>query len=674
MILNTIILSNFGVFAGKQTIDLTPTRSKNIVLFGGQNGAGKSTLLEAIRLGFYGQSAYPDLTSRPKYEAYLESKIHADPNALIQPLYASVSLRFTFSEEDGPHVFDLTRLWERKSDSKVVEQFDLTRDGVPVDEVSAEYWQDFVRDLMPLGISQLFFFDGEKIQQLAEDASDQQTLAEAVKSMLGLDIIERLSVDIGIYRSRGIRSAREWNDNEKLSSLEEELQSARQRLESAVGEQHLALLKVDETKNHISALNSQIATQGGNFAKNRERLLLQQAKLKAEIENHQATVRDLAGGLLPFALVCDLCLSLKKQLQTEQSQANAQAVSRSLDKIRQRLLGDLKTGQLRESLARSPRHLREQIEERLLALVSSAPAKSAPKPVPPIHSLSVEESNQLQVWIDQSAEIPNRVKDSARALERLYRELQACESDLAKVPPDEVLSPLVMKLQSLHEQLGRASAEALAGAEKVAVLQQQLMEAERSYKKLCESAAASVGVQKNHALAERMQAALSDYKTEIIRKRIGHLQEAISECFNLLARKKDALRKILVDPEGFSVTLLDKRGHSVPKSQLSAGEKQIYAISVLWALAKVSGRPLPMIIDTPLARLDSEHRQSLAKFYFPLASHQTIILSTDTEIDEACFEGLRKSICRAYKLEFDQQEGGTFVRTGYFWKGSNEAN
>jgi DNA sulfur modification protein DndD len=481
-------------------------------------------------------------------------------------------------------------------------------------------------------------------------------------------------VDIGIYRSRGLRSAREWNENEKLSSLEDELQSARQRFESAVGEQHFALLKVEETKDQISALNSQITAQGGNFAKNRERLLLQQAKLKAEIENHQATIRDLATGLLPFALVRDLCSSVKKQLQTEQSQANAQAVSRSLDKIKQRLIGDLKTGQLKESLARSPRHLREQIEERLLALVSSAPGKSAPKPVPPIHSLSVEESNQLQIWIDQSAEIPNRVKDSARALERLYRELQACESDLAKVPPDEVLSPLVMKLQGLHEQLGRSSSEALAGAERVAALQQQLMEAERSHKKLCESAAASVGVQKNLALAERMQAALSDYKTEIIRKRIGHLQEALTECFNLLARKKDALRRILVDPEGFSVTLLDKRGHSVPKSQLSAGEKQIYAISVLWALAKVSGRPLPMIIDTPLARLDSEHRQSLAKFYFPLASHQTIILSTDTEIDEACFDGLRKSICRAYKLEFDQQEGGTFIRPGYFWKGNNEAN
>ncbi|PSH04042.1 MAG: DNA sulfur modification protein DndD [Acidobacteria bacterium] len=674
MILNTITLSNFGVFAGKQTIDLTPTRSKNIVLFGGKNGAGKSTLLEAIRLCLYGQSAYPELTSRPKYECYLESKIHADPNALIQPLFASVSLRFTFSEEDGSHVFDLTRLWERKSDSKVIEQFDLTRDGVPVDDVSAEYWQDFVRDLMPLGISQLFFFDGEKIQQLAEDASDQQTLAEAVKSMLGLDIIERLHVDIGIYRSRSLRAAREWRENEKLSALEDQLEAARQKLQSAVGEQHLALLKVDETKEQIAELNVEIAAQGGNFAKNRERLVLQQAKLKAEIDKHHEAIRDLAGGLLPFALVTELCSSLKKQLQVEQSQANAQAVSRSLDKIKQRLLADLKTGQLKESLARSPRHVRDQVEERLLALVSSGSGKTAAKPVSPIHSLSLEESSQLQVWIDQASQIPGRVKDSARALERFYRELHACESDLAKVPPDEVLAPLVVKLQNLHEQLGRTSSEALAGAEKVALLQQQLLEIERAHKRLCESAAESVGVQKNLALAERMQAALSDYKNEIIRKRIGHLQEALTECFNLLARKKDALRRILVDPEGFSVTLLDKRGHCVPKSQLSAGEKQIYAISVLWALAKVSGRPLPMIIDTPLARLDSEHRQSLARFYFPLASHQTIILSTDTEIDEACFDGLRKSICKAYKLEFDQQEGGTFVRTGYFWKGSNEAN
>ena len=63
--------------------------------------------------------------------------------------------------------------------------------------------------------------------------------------------------------------------------------------------------------------------------------------------------------------------------------------------------------------------------------------------------------------------------------------------------------------------------------------------------------------------------------------------------------------------------MFDKNQKLIPVNMLSAGEKQIYAISVLWALAKISGRALPMIIDTPLGRLDVHHRDQLVKTSFP---------------------------------------------------------
>src|SRR6185503_782893 len=111
----------------------------------------------------------------------------------------------------------------------------------------------------------------------------------------------------------------------------------------------------------------------------------------------------------------------------------------------------------------------------------------------------------------------------------------------------------------------------------------------------------------------------------------------------------------------------DRQGRTLPKAQLSAGEKQIYAIAMLWALAKVSGRPLPIIVDTPLARLDSDHRRLLVQEYFPAASHQVIILSTDTEVDQTYFAGLRRSISHAYHLNFDPIENVTGIQDGYFW-------
>jgi DNA sulfur modification protein DndD len=114
------------------------------------------------------------------------------------------------------------------------------------------------------------------------------------------------------------------------------------------------------------------------------------------------------------------------------------------------------------------------------------------------------------------------------------------------------------------------------------------------------------------------------------------------------------------------VTLKDRNGHVVPREALSAGEKQMFAISLLWSLARVSGRPLPMIIDTPLGRLDSVHRRKLVEHYFPNASHQVIVLSTDTEVDREYFAQLRPSISHTVALENHRGEW-TEARTGYFW-------
>ena len=123
---------------------------------------------------------------------------------------------------------------------------------------------------------------------------------------------------------------------------------------------------------------------------------------------------------------------------------------------------------------------------------------------------------------------------------------------------------------------------------------------------------------------------------------------------------------IRIDPITFAATLIDRRGSEVPKAALSAGEKQIYAIAMLWALAKTSGRPLPMIIDTPLARLDSEHRSNLVQRYFPAASHQVILLSTDTEIDHELLNELGSNVSHTFRLDYDPTDGRTRVHPGYF--------
>jgi DNA sulfur modification protein DndD len=126
---------------------------------------------------------------------------------------------------------------------------------------------------------------------------------------------------------------------------------------------------------------------------------------------------------------------------------------------------------------------------------------------------------------------------------------------------------------------------------------------------------------------------------------------------------------VAIDTNTFSLSLYDLSGQLVPKHRLSAGEKQLLAIAFLWGLARVSGRNLPVAIDTPLGRLDSSHRTNLVERYFPAASHQVILLSTDTEIGKVEVERLREldAIAREYLLKYDSTQRQTITQEGYFW-------
>jgi DNA sulfur modification protein DndD len=311
----------------------------------------------------------------------------------------------------------------------------------------------------------------------------------------------------------------------------------------------------------------------------------------------------------------------------------------------------------------------------VVAIVEDAMRPVAKNDGFPIHGLSADVARQLVRWIDiASTETSQKVIPIAGKLEDLYRAQQCTQLELNKIPAEEIIRPLMEELNALNQAYGKANSDLAQVANAISELESDREDQRRAYSKIAKDQDDQNLERDKAERALKIQAVLDEYKLKLIEKRIADLQRYLTECFNLLSRKKDSVRRIEISPNDFSVTLRDRKDRTIPKSQLSAGEKQIYAISVLWALAKTSGRPLPMIVDTPLARLDSDHRLSLARNYFPKASHQTLILSTDTEIDQTYFEELRPHLSRSYQLDFVPEEGGTFVRDGYFWSSPHETD
>jgi DNA sulfur modification protein DndD len=170
-------------------------------------------------------------------------------------------------------------------------------------------------------------------------------------------------------------------------------------------------------------------------------------------------------------------------------------------------------------------------------------------------------------------------------------------------------------------------------------------------------------MEKYTALSIRL---VEEYMTRLQRRKTGVLGETITQCYRKLANKKDMIHKIEMDAETLDLRYLDAAGGLVAKDSLSAGEKQLMVIAILWALAICSRKKLPVIIDTPLARMDSMHRTALVTTYFPQASGQTIILSTDSEINRSYYALMQEYVGDEFTLVFDEQTQSTTISKGYF--------
>jgi DNA sulfur modification protein DndD len=167
---------------------------------------------------------------------------------------------------------------------------------------------------------------------------------------------------------------------------------------------------------------------------------------------------------------------------------------------------------------------------------------------------------------------------------------------------------------------------------------------------------------------------LGQFREAVVERHVARIERLVLDSFRQLIRKQSLVADLRIDPRTFILELRGTDSHPVTPDRLSAGERQLLAIAILWGLGRSSGRPLPTVIDTPLGRLDSIHRTHLVKRYFPRASHQVLLLSTDEEIMGDYYEALRPSINRTYHLRFDEAESRTIVEAGYLGEESSRAH
>lgn len=656
MILDYIRLENFGAYEGCQEALLTPEDGRPVILFGGMNGGGKTTLLDAMQLALYGSKAKLSNRGRLGYRDYLRDCIHrnADPGE-----GAGVTLRFRRTVEGQVSHFELHRSW-RLGVKGIEETLRVLRDG-EFDGIFTNHWDEVIEAYLPVGISNLFFFDGEQIKELAEGGNAATILGTAISSLLGLDLVDRLDSDLRVFERR-----------KKAEGLDPEaarlLAQAQAEVEHLDGEQDRLAMEIGGLVNEAGRIGKNLREkekrfqdEGGELFLQRKALEAQMADLRERKATAEGQLRELVAGPLPLMMVDSLLADVEEQARKDTAIRHNQMLVEVMEERDAELIMLLEGERLGitavkriERLLRKDREFRHDLAGKSLGLDAD----------PNFHAHVSHLRGKILPETGESA------RTVMRSISDLVEKIARLEVELGRVPDEDRIAK---SRQELNEAL-RAHAGKLAELEtlkvRAEVTARQRKEAESRLDRFGDRDIDSrVAEDDRHRMlrhSKRVRETLAKFRTRVIRRHVTNMEALMLEAFRTLLRKSDLVHGLSIDPETFQVTLTGRGNQVLPFDRLSAGERQLLATSLLWGLARASGRPVPTVIDTPLGRLDSSHRRHLVERYFPMASHQVLLLSTDEEIVGPYHKALAPFVARHYRLAHDEALGHTHIEQGYF--------
>jgi len=592
MIFENLLINNFGVYCGKQNFDLSTKSKKPVILIGALNGSGKTTFLQAIDFVLYGKFSNYFYSQKLSYENFLIKNV----NKKNFEEGAQIELTFNRKYKGKKQKFKISRNWKLIG-KKMKEEFFVFIDD-QFDEDITKDWDNFVDQILPSRVASLFFFDGEKIEQLADLEESKKVLKKAINSLLGLEIVDQLNVDVDEFQKRSTLQIKDDAEKEVIKSIEKEIIVFEKKIkltDEKIVKEEDKLAKLQYENRQIDITLSQKGISYYEKKKDYEKELDDITQKKEAL--NQDLVK-LAAGDAPF-------LILKKELQVLQSQSK-----------------QLNTELDREANKKTINNIVDQFKE--------------------FSKKNCSDKKFLEKFNNFSDK--QRIKDLSKDdNEFVLKDLNQYEinfllnDSLSNIKKD--INKFVSQKNKLDEEYEKKSSQDLVNLDTKRFIDYSV----------------------------KVKDILSSFHVKALDYHIKRLEKLILNSFKSLHRKKDFIKSIKIDTIEFDLKISDNKNKEIDTESLSAGERQLLAVAILWGLAKASNSAAPTIIDTPLGRLDSEHRLNLVEQYFPTASKQVILLSTDEEINKKYHKFISPHLSRSYKIEYDEKLNGSKLSEGYFF-------
>lgn len=658
MYFTKVELHNFGIYKGTHEMCLTDQiGNRNITLVGGLNGRGKTTFHDSILIALYGKLALKYIQEKARsYDKLLLD--HINKHATDDETYVAVSLGL----DDGT-ALRVKRSWVAKG--KAVEQQTIVeKDGV-VDKYLGENWNYYIEEILPFGIARFFFFNNEKITQLADDTSFEQ-IKSSIKSAIGVSTIEKAiaHTDEVIRRKKKALAAFENSEeNVVYREVERQIADIDTRSAEAIKIANKLERKCQTMAATLEAKEKEFWSSGGDLSRNRDAIKAEMQKISSEVERVQEEIMQLA---IDASTPLFMCRNLVKQsydneLSSQQSEAKMYS-DRIIVNLHQQILERLTECGLSEPALRTVKGIINEV------LVGHVPEGATKDTVKNMSATSMMLYQRLIAEVFQN--ITQRIDTLVNHVDAQESELMSLDAHLGAADEKALAMQLFDALKSIETEKALADAEYQRQLDAIESLKRQrdILVSKRIQliKTIAEKEHANDDNARMVKYAAMSIQVLSEFKVRLQREKVAKLSSTATNCFRELVEKNSLVSEIQIDPDTLDVTILDFDGNELLKSQLSAGEQQMFAVAIVWALALTSGYKAPVVIDTPMARLDSSHRANFVTKYLPAASSQVMVLSTDEEVYGRYLDLVRDNVVDYYTLFYREEEQCTSIVHGYF--------
>lgn len=643
-----------------------PSQGKNVILIGGMNGYGKTTILEALYLGLYGKDsiihlARAGIKGEVGYPIFLERALHGHALKTKRDTM-SVTVQFNTNEHEG---FQVTRKWffSPKGDWKDEEIliYDI-RDGIRAQTRNAEQIEEILDQyFVPAHLAPFFFFDGEEVKRLADHNRVEQ-IKMGMEGLLGVVLLRKLETRLQQYqtnKSQGVPKV----DEDKHRQLLEVLTQNEQLLEETQRKKILFDSELDGLKLERGKLMHRIMALGGGGGDiaNARDIVEEMTRAEMDMKKCQDDLEQVLGSRLSFHLISqEIRDAYVVQLKAEEERIKWDTRKNSLEPDKEKFV----TRFFAEDAPRFNPDLTGEQQATVVHRLETA-WESLFYPLPEgcaaeiIHDYIHGVKRQQVIGMMENLSIG--AADILGLLEQrdnLHEKIRNLRNRLAKiegVDRDGTLAALNTEMGAFNDQIDKKHQEAGSIEKQISTLQSNINNERANYQREHEKFLKANPVKSDVARAERVCKLIEELIPSLYILKIKRLGMAMTRVFQQLSHKKQVAR-IDIDEAGKS-RLISYEGEEITFDK-SAGEDQLFATSLLAGLAEVSGIKAPLVVDTPLARLDSQHRKNILNYWISDKSRQVFLLSQDKEIDVQLFGELKESVAQTYLLHSQQIGNG----------------